>query len=178
MKKLLSLIIALSFAQVIIAQTIDGEKSKVTFEVSNMGKTVEGTLSKLSGTVTFDAENLEASSFEATVEPSTINTKSKGRDKHLQKDDFFGVATFSTVKVSSDEITKTETGYEAKATLTIRDVSTPVTIPFTVEEEKGQQHLMGTLVIERKKYGLGEKMSAGSIGLEVTVHIDCFVNLK
>lgn len=178
MKKLLLLVITLCFGQAIFAQTIDSKNSIVKFEVSNMGRNVKGTLSNLEGTVNFDAENLEASSFKATVDPSTVKTKSKGRDKHLQKDDFFGVATYPTVTVSADKITKTETGYEAKGTLTIRDVSTPVTIPFTVENEKDKQHLMGTFVIKRKKYDLGKKMGAGAIGLEVTVHIDCYVDLK
>jgi polyisoprenoid-binding protein YceI len=178
MKQLLLFTLALCFAQTTFAQTIDSKTSKVKFEVSNMGKTVEGTLLNLNGTVNFDAENLETSSFEATIDPSTVNTKSKGRDKHLQKDDFFGVAIYPTVKVSSNKITKTETGYEAEATLTIRDVELTVKIPFTIEEEEGLQHLMGIFTIERKEYGLGETMSAGSIGLEVTVHIDCFVKLK
>ncbi|MBL4651088.1 MAG: YceI family protein [Aureispira sp.] len=178
MKNILLYTLAFCFAQTTFAQTIDSKTSKVKFEVSNMGKTVEGILLNLSGTINFDAENLEASSFEATVDPSTINTKSKGRDKHLQKDDFFGVAIYPTVKVSTNKITKGETGYEAEATLTIRDVEMTVKIPFTVEEKEGQQHLVGTFLIQRKEYGLGEKMSAGSIGLEVTVYIDCFVNLK
>jgi len=90
MKNILLYTLAFCFAQTTFAQTIDSKTSKVKFEVSNMGKTVEGILLNLSGTINFDAENLEASSFEATVDPSTINTKSKGRDKHLQKDDFFG----------------------------------------------------------------------------------------
>jgi polyisoprenoid-binding protein YceI len=178
MKKLLLFALALCFAQITFAQKIDTKVSKVTFEVSNMGKIVKGTMLNLVGTVNFDADNLETSSFEATIDPSTVDTESKGRDKHLQKDDFFGVATFPVVKVSSDKLTKTETGYEAAATLTIRDVSTPITIPFTVEEQEGQQHLIGTLMIERKKYALGEKMGAGSIGLEVKVDIDCIVDLK
>lgn len=178
MKELLLLTIALLFAQVTFAQKIDTEASKIEFEVSNMGKIVKGTLLNLKGTVNFDANNLDASSFDATVDPATVDTKSKGRDKHLQKDDFFGVATYPTVKVRSNKITKTETGYEAAATLTIRDISTDLTIPFTIEKEGEQQHLMGTFLIQRKEYGLGDKMGAGSIGLEVTVHIDCFVNLK
>lgn len=178
MKKLLLFTIALCFTQVIFAQTIDNKTSKVEFEVSNMGKIVKGSMLNLEGTVNFDAENLEASSFEAKIDPSTVNTKSKGRDKHLQKDDFFGVATYPKVKISSDKITKTETGYTAEASLTIRDVNTTITIPFTVEEENNQQHLMGSFTIQRKEYGLGEKMGAGSIGLEVRVHIDCFVDMK
>ncbi|WP_052594079.1 YceI family protein [Aureispira sp. CCB-QB1] len=178
MKQLVLLVIALLFAQSNIAQIIDTKASKIEFEVSNMGKIVKGTMLNLKGTVNFDANNLEASSFEATADPATVNTESKGRDKHLQKDDFFGVATYPTVKISSDKISKTEEGYEAEATLTIRDISTKITIPFTVEEKENRQHLTGTFTIQRKEYGLGEKMGAGSIGLDVTVYIDCFVQLK
>jgi polyisoprenoid-binding protein YceI len=178
MKQLLLVTIALLFACTTFAQTIDTKASKIEFEVSNMGKIVKGTFLNVEGIVNFDANNLEASNFEATADPTTVDTKSGGRDKHLQKDDFFGVATYPNIKVSSDKITKTETGYEAATTLTIRDVSTEVMIPFTVEEKEGKQHLVGTFMIERKKYGLGEKMGVGSIGLEVTVHIDCIVNLK
>jgi polyisoprenoid-binding protein YceI len=178
MKQLLLFAIVLCFSQITFAQKVDSEASKVEFEVSNMGKTVKGMLLNLKGTVNFAASSLETSNFEVTVDPSTVNTEDKGRDKHLQKDDFFGVATFPTIKVSSEKITKTETGYEAEATLTIRDVSTPITIPFTVEEDGGQQHLNGTFMIERKKYGLGEKMSPGSIGLEVKVGIHCIVTVE
>lgn len=178
MKQLLLCTLSLFFAQIMLAQTIDTKASKVEFEVSNMGKTVKGTLLNLKGTVKFDANNLETSTFEATVDPSTVDSKSKGRDKHLQKDVFFDVATYPTVSISSNKITKTETGYEAFATLTIKDISAEITIPFTVEKKGDQQHLMGTFMIQRKEYGLGEKMGAGSIGLEITVHIDCFVNLK
>lgn len=153
------------------AQTIDTKNSYVIFEIKNMGKTVEGKIEKMEGTVQLDPQNLAAASFEATVAPSTINTKSKGRDKHLQKEDFFGVATYSTIKMVSKEIKKTEAGYEAVALLTIRDVETEVVIPFTVEEKDGRQVLEGNLAVLRKNYGLGSDMGKMMIGLEVQVMI-------
>ena len=119
MKQLLLLALTLCLAQITFAQKIDNKASSVNFEVSNMGNTVKGTMLNLEGTVNFVANSLETSNFEVTVDPSTVTTKSKGRDKHLQKYDFFDVEIFPTIKVSSDKITKTETGYEAAATLTI-----------------------------------------------------------
>lgn len=176
MKYILSLAVVLFFTSMNFAQSIDNESSKVEFEVSNMGKNVKGSMLNVNGTVNFNENDLEASNFEATVDPNTVSTKSKARDKHLRKDDFFGVVTYPTVSVSSQKITKTETGYEALATLTIKDVSKSITIPFTVTEENGQQHLKGSFALKRKKYGLGENMGSGTIGLDITVHIDCFVN--
>ncbi len=153
------------------AQTIDTKNSYVTFEVKNMGKTIEGKMEKMEGTVQLDPTTLATASFEATVAPSTVNTKSKGRDKHLKKDDFFGVTTYNVIKMVSKEIKKTETGYEAVALLTIREVETEVLIPFTVEEKEGRQVLEGTLEVLRKDYGLGSGMGKMMIGLEVQVTI-------
>jgi len=178
MKKILLFTIALFFAQTIFAQTIDSEASKVEFEVSNLGRKVKGSLSKLEGTVNFNIDNLEESSFEASLDPSTVTTKSSARDEHLRTDDFFGVEEFPLLKIKSTKIVKTKTGYEAKVILTIRDVSMPLTLPFTIEEEGNRQHLIGTLVVERKKYDLGKKMGRAAIGLEVTATIDCFVDLN
>ena len=141
-----------------------------------MGKTVEGTLLNVKGNVHLDDGNLGGSSFEATVDPKTINTGSKGRDKHLHKDDFFGVATFPVLKMASKSITKTDKGYEAAATLTIRDVSMDVVIPFTAERKDNQLHMNGTLTVQRKDFQLGEKMGEGSIGLEVKVFIEVVVD--
>lgn len=176
MKYLLSLAVLLFLTSMNFAQTIDSEASKVEFEVSNMGRTVKGSMLNVNGTVNFDENDLDASNFEASVDPNTVSTKSKARDKHLRKDDFFGVVTYPTVKVSSQKITKTEMGYEAFATLTIKDVTKKITIPFTVTEENGQQHFKGSFVVKRKQYDLGANMGAGTIGLDITVYIDCFVN--
>ena len=178
MKKLLLFTITLFFSQIIFAQKIDSEASVVEFEVSNLGRKVQGTLSKLEGTVNFNAENLKESNFEANLDPSSVKTKSSARDKHLRKDDFFGVEQFPLITIKSNQIAKTETGYEAKVTLTIRDISTALTLPFTVEQEGEKQHLKGTLEVVRKKYDLGKKMGRAAIGLKVTVAIDCFVDLN
>lgn len=153
------------------AQTIDSKNSYIQFEVKNMGKTVEGTMKNMEGTVQFNPQDLSNSSFEATVAPSTVETGSKGRDKHLQKEDYFGVEEYGTIQMTSQSIQKTAQGYEAKATLTIKDIQTEVTVPFVVKEEADRQILEGNLEVMRKDYGLGEDMGKMMIGLEVQVKI-------
>ena len=178
MKQLLVFALSLFLIQGTFAQKINTKDSKVEFEVSNMGKMVQGTVLNVKGTVNFDENNLAKSTFEATADPKTINTQSKGRDKHLQKDDFFGTATFPEIKMVSKSIKKTENGYEATATLTIRDVEMEVVVPFTVTKKGNQQVLEGNFSVTRKTFKLGEKMEEGSIGLEVAVKIMAVVDVE
>ncbi len=155
----------------LIAQTIDSKTSYITFEVNNIGKTVEGRMEQVEGTVQLDPRSLETASFEATVSPNTVHTGSNGRDKHLQKDDFFAVEEYPNIQLRSTAITKTTAGYEAKGLLTIKDIVLEVTIPFTVKEENGRQILEGNFEVLRKDYGLASNMGKMLIGLEVQVFI-------
>lgn len=177
MKKQLFLIaMSILSLQTISAQTINAKESKIDFQVDNMGNMVHGTVSNIKGEVKFDENNLDGSTIKATADPKTISTKTKARDKHLQKDDFFGVATFPEMKLESKKITKTATGYEALMVLTIRNISLDITIPFTVKKENDKQVFDANFSLKRKDYKLGEKTDAGMIGLDVMVKIRCVVD--
>ncbi len=165
MKKMIPLISCLvGFLCAVQAQTIDPKTSHIKFEIGSVGGQVEGSMQGVEGTV-------QLNQFAATVSASTVNTNSKGRDKHLQKDDFFGVAQYPDIKLTSNSITKTEQGYEAQAALTIKDVTTDVVIPFTVEQQGERQILNGTLDLQRKDYDLGANTGKLMIGLDVRVFI-------
>lgn len=176
MKPLLLTIWGLLLGTSIFAQKINSKESKVTFEVTNMGKVVQGTILNMSGQVHFDAQNIEMASFEASIDPKTIQTGNRGRDKHLQKEDFLGVAHFPTITIHSKKIVQTETGYKAIAMLTIRDISLEVQIPFEATQTEKQQQLTGNFTIQRKDFQLGEKVGEHSIGLEVSISIYCVVD--
>lgn len=175
MKQYLFVVMGLFLIQAVFAQKIDPQYSKVEFEVSNMGKIVKGTILNVKGTVNFEPENIENAMFDATVDPSTIDTKSKGRDKHLQKNDFFDAKNFPEIRIKSDKIVQKNFNYEAMATLTIKDISIPVVIPFTVAEEGKQKKFVGSFSLKRKDYELGEKINGKLIGLDVKVMIECLV---
>ncbi len=170
------IIISLLYSINTFAQSINVKESKVEFNVMNRGSVVTGTMLNLKGTVNFDKKDLTGSDFTASVAPATVDTKSSGRDKHLQKDDFFGTTEFPLISMQSKEILKTDVGFQAVAELSIRDLKKEVRFPFTVKQEGNKQILEGTVKIQRKDFSLGEKIEEKSIGLEVTVQIYCVVN--
>ncbi len=173
----LSLLFACTLSSV-LAQNINVSASKISFSVMNRGTVVNGTMLNMKGTVLFDAKDLNASSFEASIDPSTVNTNSAGRDKHLQKDDFFGANNFPKITIKSSKISKTANGFLAQASLQLRDITTPIEIPFTVKKNAdNQQVLEGELQVDRIDYKLGEKIDKKSIGFEVDVQITCVVDL-
>lgn len=68
---------------------IDGAHSNVTFSIRHMMVAkVRGEIEGLEGTIVL-AERPEESTIEATVDPTTINTKNADRDQHLRSGDFF-----------------------------------------------------------------------------------------
>ena len=79
--------------------TDDG--SSITFKIKNFGLTVDGYFSGLRGNIQFNPKDLPASKFEVSVSASSINTGIALRDKHLKKEAYFNVETFSEIRFVS-----------------------------------------------------------------------------
>lgn len=158
------------------AQTINTKTSYITFEVLNMGKTVQGTMKGMRGSVQLDPNDLAAAKFDATIDPSSVDSGVKGRDKHLQRKDYFDVATFPTVRMVSKSITQTAEGYEAVATLSIKGVEQEVVVPFTVTNQGKEWLWEGSFSLQRKEYNLATDTGKALVGLEIKVHIHAIVS--
>ncbi len=166
------IILAFLFAQISLGftQTINTQKSKITFEVSMGLGSVDGTMQNMAGTISFDSTKLEQAQFNVCIQPATINTDNKKRDKHLQSEDFLEVETFSTTCFQSSKVIKTETGYKAIGKLTLHGVTREVELPFTFSNNRFE----GTLKINRLDYGIGPK-GTFFVGDEVEVKVVCVV---
>ncbi len=112
---------------------VDTRHSGVSFSVRNFFVPVEGSLKLQEGKIVFDAANLSASSVQAVVAVSTINTQDADRDKHLNNDDFFITAKFPTATFKS---TKWEAAgvnqFTVTGDLTIKEVTKPVTLAVSL----------------------------------------------
>lgn len=90
--------------------TIEPMHSDVGFSVRHLGLSrVRGRFNTLSGTIEV-AEDLTASSVQATVDLSSVDTNNADRDGHLRSTDFFGAEahpqmTFVSTSVTSDVLT-------------------------------------------------------------------------
>jgi polyisoprenoid-binding protein YceI len=109
--------------------TVDTRHSGVSFSVRNFFVPVEGSLKLQSGSIVFDAANPTASSVEAVISVTSINTQDADRDKHLNTKDFFLTEQFPTATFKS---TKWEVAgdnkFKVTGNLTIKDVTRPVTL--------------------------------------------------
>lgn len=174
--------IALTFATILfgislVAQTINSETSKITFEISNMGfNTVKGDINGMKGVINFNDNDLSKSTFNVCLDVKTINTGNSERDTHLKNPDFFDVDKYPTVCFKSKAVTMSGSKhfkYTVVGDLTIYGVTKEEKINFTKEGNK----FVGKMKVNRFDYHLGVEEYDGTfmVGDEVGVDIICEV---
>jgi polyisoprenoid-binding protein YceI len=104
---------------------IDPAHSTAQFVVRHMMITnVRGGFNKIQGTVVYDSENPAASSVDATIDATSINTREPDRDTHLKSADFLDVEKYPTITFKSKSVTKKGDGeWDLKGDLTIHGVT-------------------------------------------------------
>lgn len=109
---------------------IDPAHSSANFSIRHMMVTnVRGSFKKVTGTVVYDPENPSASTVNAEIDASSINTNEDQRDTHLRSADFLHVEQFPTITFRSTKVEKTgDDEFKIQGDLTIHGVTKPVTL--------------------------------------------------
>ena len=68
---------------------LDKAHTSIGFKVKHLLSWTKGTFGQFDGSIELDEENLENSSFNATIQTASIDTENEKRDKHLRSADFF-----------------------------------------------------------------------------------------
>jgi polyisoprenoid-binding protein YceI len=164
---------------------IDTSHSGVEFKVRHMLVTnVKGQFDTFEGTISYDAENVENSSVEVTIQTASINTRNEKRDKHLQSGDFLAAEEFPTITFKSTTVKKEGDGFVAVGDLTIRGVTKEVEIPFEiagpVTNPWGQQVIgvEGRLTINRMDYGAKWNKAIETGGAVVSEEVKIELNIE
>lgn len=172
MKRILFLLSAFVVFNVGFGQNLtpSDADSKVAFVIKNVGIGVDGTLKGLKGNIKFDPKNLSASSFDVTVDVATINTDNTKRDNHLRNDDFFDAPKYPTIRIRTTKISSSGgNNHAASATLTIKNKSKNISLPFTAKPTSNGYTFTGSFTINRLDFGVG--------GSSLTMSDDVKVNL-
>jgi polyisoprenoid-binding protein YceI len=145
---------------------------------------VKGEFTKVSGTVTFDAENPKASKVEATIDVNSLHTRDEQRDGHLKSAEFFDSAKFPDIKFVSTSVEPDgHDEYLVKGDMTIHGVTKEVTLHVegpTPEVKDPWGNLKAgaaaTAKINRKDFGLtwNAALETGGvmIGEEVKLNLE------
>ena len=142
--------------------TIDESHSEVGFAVKHlMVSTVRGSFRRVTGTIKVDRENPAASSVEAVIDATSIETRQEQRDAHLRSPDFFDVEKYPTLTFKSTKVDVVGDGeLKVYGDLTIRDVTKQVVL--AVEQAGRSKDPWGgertgfsaTTKINREEFGL------------------------
>lgn len=159
------------------AWVVDAKTSALGFSGVQTGKAFKGNFQKFTPTIIFDPNNLAASSITVTVDMASARTGDGQRDAALPTPDWFDVKKFPQAKFSAAKIvSKGQGAYEASGVLTIRDVTMPLTLPFTLTITGDKATAKGAVTLQRQKFGVGkgafatDEWVAFDVGVSFTIN--------
>jgi polyisoprenoid-binding protein YceI len=161
---------------------VDPAHAGIYFEIDHIYAATRGYFEDFDGKAIFDPDNLDASSFDFKVEVDSINTGNSKRDGHLEGNEFFDARKFPVMTFKSTNIKKVKDDqYLVEGTMTVKDVSKTVSVPFTFlgikqnpfDKDSEVAGFEARLVIDRLEYnvGTGKFYEMGVIGKDVDVLI-------
>lgn len=139
--------------------------------VTQLGSPVEGGFAEWTAAITFDEPPAPgpAGKVDVTVAIGSLSLGSVTTDA-LGKD-FFDAETYPTARFVAD-IFKTDTGYEARGPLTIRDMTADLVLPFALELDGTTATMTGTATLNRLDFGVGQHMpDEGSLAFAVDIQV-------
>lgn len=175
---------ALAHAQP-VSWHIDPMHSLAEFSVKHMMiSTVRGHFGGVKGTVVYDEKNPGASTVEATIDCSTVDTGEPKRDSDLKSAEFFDVKHYPVMKFRSTRVDVAGPGkLKVSGDLTINAITRQVVLSVDgpvgpIKDTQGRQKLglNATTQVSRKAFGIlyNPVMETGGVAVsdEVSINLD------
>ena len=145
-------------------------ESSVRFSLKNFGFKSGGSLDAPEGEIVFNPDELTKSSFRVTIKAESINTNNESRDEHLKEATYFDVKNYPLIRFVSSSVTEAgkKGSYQTHGTLTVKNKSKEITMPFTAEKNGNGWLFSGSFKMNRKDYDVG---GSSTLSDEVTVEI-------
>jgi polyisoprenoid-binding protein YceI len=155
--------------------TVDKAASSVRFASSFSGAPFSGAFRRWDAKIAFDPKALASSSVEATIDTSSAASGDKDRDQAIPSEDFLAASRFPNATFVARTFKDLGGGrYQAIGKLTLRGVSKPLTLPFTLAITGSEAKMKATLALNRLAFGVGQRewKAVNAIPAAVTVNID------
>lgn len=160
--------------------TVVPEKSHIRFAGKQMAAPFKGEFRTFDADIHFDAEKLEHSHVRVEIDIASVDTQNQERDDKIKGSDWFDVTGFPKAVFESSAFEKTgDNAYRATGELTVRDVTAPAVLDFTLNianDGDGPQKAVveGTAELSRTAFdlGRGDWADTSIIADGVTVTVD------
>jgi polyisoprenoid-binding protein YceI len=150
------------------------DESKITFYIKS-SVALEGTFKKWDASLTFTSTDVTTGVLDIKIQADSVDTGSGMKDGKIKSKDFFDVENDPLITFHSDKVVQTSpTTFDLPGTFTIRGVSKPETLAFTITGKgTGSGEIKGTMAFDRKDYGMNKGIPFVKIAdrVEVTVNL-------
>ena len=153
--------------------TITPEESDVKFFVK-ASVAIDGKFNKWEATLTFPSTDVTSGVLDIKIYADSVNTGSGMKDNKLKSKDFFNASQDPYITFDSTKVVQTGPNtFDVQGTFTIRGVSKPETLTFTVTGTRGSGSgdVKGTMAFDRKDYGMNKGIPFVKIGDRVEVSV-------
>jgi polyisoprenoid-binding protein YceI len=154
---------------------ISPEDSTIKFNVK-ASVAIEGHFDKWDAGMTFTSTDPTTGVLDIKIAADSVNTGSGMKDGKLRGKDFFDAKENPYITFHSTKVVQTgPASFEVPGTFTIRGVSKPETLTFTVTGVgTGVGSINGTMAFDRKEFG----MNSGIPFIKIADRVEVTVDLK
>lgn len=160
---------------------MDPAKSRLGFTGQQTGAPFTGRFKTWSASIDFDPAKPETAHVAATVDVASATADDPQKDEAMPSADWFDAGDFAKAIFKANGFTpKGGDAYETRGTLTLRGVTKPVTLAFTLTVSGDQAHAVGKAKLMRTDFGVGQgSWSSGDmVALDVDVDMDLAATRK
>ncbi len=139
------------------AWSVDKAASAVRFSSSMNAQAFSGAFRRWDAAIAFDPKNLAGSSVTATIDTASAATGDPDRDQALPTAAFLAAVKFPKATFTAHVFKDLGGGrYAAIGQLTLRGVSKPLTLPFTLAITGARARMKASLALNRLAFGVGQ----------------------
>ncbi len=153
---------------------VDPAHSTVKFSGTQDGQPFSASFKTFTADVSFDPADLAASKVTVTLPIAALVANAPMIQQEIAGAEWFDATRFPTATFTAAVFRKVDDShFEAEGTLTIRDHSRPLILPFTFTETTGRATVTAALTLQRNDYGIGQGRWAtdSSVAQDVKVEI-------
>ena len=137
------------------------------------GGEVGGIFKTMKGTVVFDEQHLNASSFDLSIDVASINTGNGLMNNHAKSAEWFDAGKYPQIRFTSKKIVKAGATYQVTGDMEMHGVKKEMTLPFGYVNKGATAVFSGTFIINRSDFHIGKPGGDvdENIKLEVSVPV-------
>ncbi len=144
---------------------------RIGFSVDNSGETISGGFSRWTAKIVMDPDHPESTVIRVEIDLASASVGDAYQDGMLAGDEFFGVTAHPKAIFTAKGAERTgRNSYRAAGTLTLKGVSRPQSIRFTLSGTGDSRKVAGSASIARLPFGVGNGESSAGLTPRVAVN--------